>query len=62
MNGRLKGRVAVVSGSGQGIGKAIALAMAKEGAKVVTNNRQPGSTGLSSYADDFEKTFSAEEK
>jgi 3-oxoacyl-[acyl-carrier protein] reductase len=41
----LKDRVAVVTGSGQGIGKAIAIAMAKEGAKVVTNNRRPGTEG-----------------
>ncbi len=41
----LKGRVAVVTGSGQGIGRAIAIGLAKEGARVVTNNRQPGSTG-----------------
>ena len=41
----LKDRVAVVTGSGQGIGKAIAIAMAKEGARVVTNNRRPGTEG-----------------
>ncbi len=46
MSDRLKGRVVIVTGSGQGIGKAIAIAMAKEGAKVVTNNRRAGSTGL----------------
>jgi 3-oxoacyl-[acyl-carrier protein] reductase len=40
-----KGRVAVVTGSGQGIGRAIAIGLAKEGARVVTNNRKPGSTG-----------------
>jgi len=45
MGDRLKDRVAVITGSGQGIGKAIALAMAKEGAKVVTNNRRPGTSG-----------------
>lgn len=45
MGDRLKDRVAVVTGSGQGIGKAIAVAMAKEGAKVVTNNRRPGTSG-----------------
>lgn len=45
MGDLLKGRVAVVTGSGQGIGRAIAIHMAKEGAKVVTNNRCRGSTG-----------------
>jgi len=45
MGDKLKGRVGVVTGSGQGIGKAIAIAMAKEGAKVVTNNRRPGTSG-----------------
>jgi len=41
----LEGKVAVVTGSGQGIGKAIAIALAKEGAKVVTNNRKEGAPG-----------------
>ncbi len=43
--GVLEGKVAVVTGSGQGIGKAIAVAMAGEGAKVITNNRRPGTEG-----------------
>lgn len=41
----LKDKVAVVTGSGQGIGKAIAIALAGEGAKVVVNNRSPESKG-----------------
>ena len=41
MGDLLKGKVALVTGSGQGIGRAIAIALAAEGAKVVTNNRSP---------------------
>jgi NAD(P)-dependent dehydrogenase (short-subunit alcohol dehydrogenase family) len=35
---RLKDKVAVITGSGRGIGRALAIAMAKEGAKVVIND------------------------
>jgi 3-oxoacyl-[acyl-carrier protein] reductase len=35
---KLQDRVAIVSGSGRGIGQAIALVLAKEGAKVVVND------------------------
>jgi len=45
MGERSKDRVAIVTGSSQGIGKAIAVALAREGAKVVTNNRRPGAEG-----------------
>ncbi len=45
MGDRLQGRVAVVTGSGQGMGRAIAIGMAREGAAVVTNNRRPGTPG-----------------
>lgn len=38
MAGKLKGRVALVSGSGRGIGREIALKLASEGARVVIND------------------------
>ena len=45
MSNVLQGKVAIVTGSGQGIGRAIAIGLAQEGAKIVTNNRKKGSTG-----------------
>ena len=36
--GRLDGRVAMITGSGQGIGKAIALCFAREGADIIVND------------------------
>lgn len=47
----LKDKVAIVTGSGQGVGRAVALGFAKLGAKVVTNNRKPGSTGSAMLTD-----------
>jgi 3-oxoacyl-[acyl-carrier protein] reductase len=38
-------KVAIVTGSGQGIGRAIALELARQGAKVITNSRKPGTKG-----------------
>ncbi|MDD7833915.1 SDR family NAD(P)-dependent oxidoreductase [Paenarthrobacter sp. AB444] len=37
----LEGKVAVVTGSGQGVGRGVAILLARNGAKVVTNNRKP---------------------
>jgi 3-oxoacyl-[acyl-carrier protein] reductase len=48
----LKDKVAVVTGSGQGIGRAIALGLAAEGAKVVTNNRAQNSKTRALLADE----------
>lgn len=49
MGNSLKGKVAIVTGSGQGVGLGIAIGLAREGCKVITNNRKPGGVSTSAY-------------
>jgi 3-oxoacyl-[acyl-carrier protein] reductase len=62
MGNILQGKVAIVTGSGQGIGRAIAVGLAKEGAKVVTNNRRPGSTGHVHLDDSILNSMTTEQR
>jgi 3-oxoacyl-[acyl-carrier protein] reductase len=38
MNRKLEGKVAIITGSGRGIGRAVALKLASDGAKIVIND------------------------
>ncbi len=62
MGDTLKGKVAVVTGSGQGIGRAIAVGIGSEGAKVITNNRKPGSTNFALLKEEHLSALSPERR
>ena len=62
MGNLLEGKVAIVTGSGQGIGRALALKFASEGACVVTNNRKKGKTETKQLTPEEMATLSQEER
>ncbi len=58
----LKGKVAVVTGSGQGIGRAVALSLASQGARVITNNRRKGAGETKQLTADMLSSMSMEQR
>jgi len=53
--GKLDGKVAIVTGSGRGLGKAFALAMAREGCSIVTNSVDSEKRSADQAADEIRK-------
>ena len=55
MSDMLKGRVVVITGSGNGLGRAEAIAMAAQGAKVVVNDLGTSHDGIGASSEDADK-------
>src|SRR6266404_2350654 len=53
---RLQGQIAIVTGSSSGIGKAVALAMASEGASVVVNHSGRSADAANQVADEIKSS------
>lgn len=62
MGDLLKGKVAIVTGSGQGIGRAVALSLASQGARVITNNRKKGAGETKQLTAEMLSKMSAEQR
>jgi NAD(P)-dependent dehydrogenase (short-subunit alcohol dehydrogenase family) len=56
---RLLGKRAIVTGSSSGIGRAIALSLAREGAKIVVTARGSGPTGIDAISEVVDEIHSA---
>jgi len=53
--GKLDGKVAIVTGAGRGLGRGFALAIAKEGGKVVVNSVDPKKNSANRVAEEIKK-------
>ena len=62
MSGTLNNKVAIVTGSSQSVGRAVAIALAGEGAKVVTNSRKQGGTKFLNISEDNYNSWSPERR
>lgn len=54
--GKVDGKVAIVTGSGRGLGRAFAIALAKEGASVVVNSVDPVKRTADKVAEEIKKS------
>jgi len=51
----MKGKIALITGASQGIGKAIAIALAKEGCNIIVNDILPAKEQASEFLDEIKK-------